>query len=87
MWEELWGRLLRWLHESDKLQHIIVSLVLFQGFALSLSPVEASVAAFMIGILKEVWDAVYGAGFSWGDILANALGIALGAALLAPWLT
>ncbi|NWO04481.1 MAG: DUF2279 domain-containing protein [Alteromonadaceae bacterium] len=76
----------RWLHETDKLQHIIVSLVLVQAGASILTSWQAAMLAFAIGWMKELGDKWFSAGFSWGDILANTLGIALGLILLQPWL-
>lgn len=79
-------RLIAWFHEPDKLQHIIISLALVQGM-LPWTTIWLSVlVTFLIGMAKETWDALYGAGFSWGDIVANCLGIGLGVILLWPYL-
>lgn len=79
-------RLKHWLHEADKLQHIIASIVLVQVGAYWLELWVAVALAFMVGVVKEVGDKLFRAGFSWGDIAANATGVALGMVLVMPLL-
>lgn len=79
-------RLWHWLHETDKLQHILASLALVQVGVLWLEGWLAALLAFTVGLLKETGDYLFRSGFSWGDILANAVGVALGFLLVWPWL-
>ncbi|MBU2875745.1 DUF2279 domain-containing protein [Marinobacter salexigens] len=79
-------RLKHWLHEADKLQHMLVSIVLVQMGLYWLDIFSAAAVAFGIGIVKELGDKFFRDGFSWGDIIANAVGVSLGAILVLPWL-
>lgn len=79
-------RLKHWLHEADKLQHIIASIALVQIGVYWFELWVAVAMAFLVGVVKEVGDKLFRAGFSWGDIAANAVGVALGMALVMPLL-
>lgn len=80
-----WQAIKHWLHEADKLQHILVSLVLMQ-MALFIMPFwPAALVVSVIGVAKEVWDHFYGSFFCWRDIYANTFGIILGWLLLLPF--
>lgn len=63
------------LKEEDKRKHLIwsfwiavLSLVFF-GYLISFS------IAFLIGVVKEIWDHYYGSGFCFYDMTANCVGI------------
>jgi len=79
------------LQQSDKRKHIAWSFALLLA-ALALLPITGAVAlVFAIGLAKECWDAQYGSGFCWLDLLSNCIGM-LAALLLAlpllalyPW--
>lgn len=72
-----------WAWEPDKLQHILICLILVQGLSSVMSLVASIAVTFAVGLGKELWDHFYGAGFSWGDIIANIAGIVIGVALMA----
>ncbi|PSF04609.1 hypothetical protein C7H09_18555 [Marinobacter fuscus] len=79
-------RLWHWVHETDKLQHILASLALVQVGVLWMDGWLAALVAFAVGWIKETGDYLFRNGFSWGDILANAVGVAMGLLLVSPWL-
>ena len=63
--------------EEDKIKHItwsfwitVIALLFFTNF-------YSLLLAFLIGVIKEVWDHYYGSGFCLYDISANCLGISL----------
>ncbi len=78
--------LLRWLsdgwQEPDKLQHLLISLVLIQLLCVLFGMVASLLICILIGLLKEVWDHVYGSGFCWRDMLFNLVGAGLGLTLI-----
>jgi glycopeptide antibiotics resistance protein len=52
------------------------------SLGLFLSPALAVTLTFSVGILKEVYDQISYNGWSWGDIIANTLGVLLAFAIL-----
>ena len=70
--------------QTDKKLHFIVSVLLLLMFIplfgmITETPLICSIiATFTIGIIKEIYDHYFGSFFSWGDILANTLGIIFG---------
>jgi hypothetical protein len=64
--------------EKDKLQHMRWSfvLVLISNWWWPLA--WATIAVFVVGLAKEIWDARYGSGFCFYDLLGNLIGIGLG---------
>lgn len=67
----------------DKMLHFsvsyfITSVALIFGFPIGIG------VGFLAGVLKEISDALFFNGWSWGDMLANILGIA--AAVIVKWL-
>lgn len=76
------GRILNWFG-TDGLAHVLVSLVLC-GVLSAVLPLWAAVLVTLaVGVAKElVWDLWLGKGTAeWRDIIADAVGIALGAVL------
>jgi len=59
----------------DKLEHFIVwfGIALFFSHYLGIL-VGASLSLFL-GIVKEIYDELFESHFSWGDLLADVLGI------------
>ena len=67
----------------DKILHFsvsyfITSVALIFGFPIGIG------VGFLAGVLKETSDALFFNGWSWGDMIANILGIA--AAVIVKWL-
>lgn len=62
--------------QLDKVLHLFVSFILVLVLSIPFTPVTAVGSTFAIGILKEVYDQISYNGWSWGDIVANVLGIA-----------
>ena len=67
----------------DKMLHFsvsyfITSVALIFGFPIGIG------VGFLAGVLKETSDALFFNGWSWGDMIANILGIA--AAVIVKWL-
>ena len=66
----------------DKLMHFFVSAFLVALLATFLPILWAAVVAFIIGVIKEVWDNFCeGNRFDWYDILADLAGVVAGAML------
>jgi hypothetical protein len=60
---------------NDKLLHFSFSCIGFLILNIIFNPVLSAISMFLIGFIKEIDDDVYGTGFSWGDIIANTIGI------------
>lgn len=64
------NRIYEWLLKNiDKLLHLTVSYMIASLFGIWI--------AVMAGIAKEVYDQVKYKGWSWGDIIADGLGISI----------
>ena len=64
------------LKETDKQQHLVVSLVIASVFiAITDSIFFGLLTAIYIGTLKELWDHYAGTGFCWWDMTFNFIGI------------
>ena len=64
------NRLYEWLLKNvDKLLHLTVSYMLASLFGIAI--------AVLAGIAKEIYDQVKYKGWSWGDLIADGLGIAI----------
>lgn len=63
------------LHFS--VSYFITSVALIFGFPIGIG------VSFLAGVLKETSDALFFNGWSWGDMIANVLGIA--AAVVIKW--
>ena len=72
------------LHEEDKRKHVAWSFWLLLLAGSFLSPWQAFVLVFLIGLGKECWDRFYGSGFCFYDMIGNMLGILAGLALILP---
>lgn len=68
--------------QDDKLLHFSFSCILLFGTTIFFPFIESLVIVISIGWLKEIWDEYYGNGWSWGDIIANIVGILLGVIIL-----
>lgn len=75
-------QLVRRLREEDKRLHFVWSFWLTVAGHLVWPPGLAVAVSLLLGVGKELWDERYGSGFCWLDLVANALGIALGAAFV-----
>ena len=64
--------------QEDKLYHIVAEFLITVAIGLFIGILAGIVVALFIGILKEVYDKYFGSGFSWGDIVADLVGIGLG---------
>lgn len=87
-WRINWTLVTRELRREDRLQHIKWSFWLLIA-ALCLLPAPAALlTVFLIGLVKEVWDARYGSGFCMYDMLGNGLGMvaAIAVGLPVTWL-
>ena len=70
MWRQKTNRIYEWLLKNvDKLLHLAVSYMLASLFGIWI--------AVIAGIAKEVYDQVKYKGWSWGDLIADGLGIAI----------
>ncbi len=66
-------------NQSDKLDHFGLGTVLFLlGWVFWYNFWYALLFAFVIGVLWEVRDGFLGEGFSYGDIIADSIGILFG---------
>src|SRR5690554_4395348 len=71
----------QFLLERDKQQHFAVCLALLLAFwPLTGSALVASALTMLVGLGKEIWDGLWGSGFCWLDMTANALGVLAGLA-------
>ena len=62
----------------DGALHILCSLIILLVLS-AFCPLWASVClTFVVGIGKEVYDRLWGSGFSWKDLLCDAVGIVIG---------
>lgn len=64
--------------QEDKLYHIVAEFLITIAIGLFTNFLIGIVVALFIGILKEIYDHYFGSGFSWGDIIADLVGIGLG---------
>lgn len=63
----------------EKFVHFIVSLILFLSFSIFLNWILALIAAFFIGVVKELYDAyIRKTKFDLQDLIANIFGIITG---------
>jgi len=69
----LWDR----MQQEDKAQHIICAFLAVVVLQPLIGSAWGAAAAFAAGLGKEAWDAGYGTGFCWYDVLANAAGAGL----------
>ena len=63
--------------KSDKIMHFETSALLVIIFNLFLPLWISGSLAFLVGVLKEVWDIKHGVA-SWSDVLADLLGVSVG---------
>lgn len=70
------GHLAFKLNEEDKQQHMTWSFWLTHGACILWPAPWALAAVALAGLGKEIWDARYGSGFCWYDMLGNVLGMA-----------
>jgi hypothetical protein len=78
LWQRLrtgWAHLEYKLREEDKQQHMLWSFWLMQGACILWPMPWALLAVWLAGLGKEIWDARYGSGFCWYDMLGNMLGL------------
>ena len=66
----------------DKIEHLIVCFYLTILLGITFDLKTGVCATLVIGILKEIYDGLYGSRFSWGYLLANIIGILLGVFIL-----
>lgn len=69
------------LREEDKVQHMSWSFGLLLGAMVFMSPMQAFIAIFLVGLVKEFWDFRFGSGFCMYDMVGNLIGCAGGLAL------
>ena len=74
------------LHEEDKRKHAQWSFWLTLLAVLVMTPWEAFVVVFLIGLAKEVWDRFYGSGFCFYDMIGNLVGSVAALAIVLPFL-
>ena len=76
MWSWL-NKLFGWM-AMDGALHILCSLIILLVLS-AFCPLWASVClTVVVGIGKEVYDRLWGSGFSWKDLLCDAAGMAIG---------
>lgn len=68
-------------HEHDKKQHFFASFILILILMPFVGWFPSLLITTLIGFSKEFWDAFYGSGFCWYDILANCFGKLAGLAV------
>lgn len=78
--------LLTLLRQEDKRKHLGWSFALLLPALALLPPLQALALVFAIGLAKECYDALWGSGFCWRDILSNCIGMAAALVLAAPLL-
>lgn len=68
--------------KNDKVLHMICCFAIVVIFGLILNVVSGIVLALIASFGKEAYDEVKYKGWSWGDLLADSLGIVLGILVL-----
>ncbi len=71
------------LKEEDKVKHLFWSFWLTIVALIVMSVPMAFMGVFLLGLAKECWDARYGSGFCWFDMMSNLIGSVAG--LLLGW--
>lgn len=64
--------------EQDKLLHFYVSVVLLLLLAWYIPIWQAALVVLIMGLCKEIYDWYYYDRWSWGDIVADIVGIISG---------
>jgi len=59
----------------DKIEHFIVWFTITLFSVSFLGMVYGVLLSLILGIIKEIYDEIFGSHFSWGDLLADILGI------------
>lgn len=62
------------MREEDKIKHMVWSFWMTVVALLLLPLGPALLLVFVLGLAKECWDAVYGSGFCYFDLLGNGIG-------------
>lgn len=68
--------------KNDKVLHMICCFAIVVIFGLILNVVSGIALALIASFGKEAYDEVKYKGWSWGDLLADSLGIVLGILVL-----
>ena len=76
---------------GDKPLHVFFSALLVVGFVAlargnDQDPLNGVLLAFIVGLLKELYDLARHRGWDWYDVAANAIGCAIGALFTGAWI-
>jgi hypothetical protein len=67
-------KIIKKLREEDKVKHMMWSFWLTLTALLFSSPLVSFIVVFILGVLKEWWDSIFGSGFCFYDIAGNIIG-------------
>lgn len=75
---------MQWIKSNDKFAHFIYNFLIVVILGIIFSPVIGLVAALVASFSKETYDEFTedGSGWDWKDVLADAIGITAGLAIL-----
>jgi hypothetical protein len=62
------------LREEDKIQHMVLSFCLMLAALIVFPATLAFTLVFLVGLVKEFWDARFGSGFCLFDMAGNLIG-------------
>jgi hypothetical protein len=76
---------------GDKPLHMFLSALLTVGLVVLARsnghhPFNGVIIAFIVGLLKELYDLARHRGWDWYDVAANAIGCAIGALFTGAWI-
>lgn len=77
---------------SDKALHVFLSALLTVSLVVLVRgnghhPLNGVLVAFIVGLLKELYDLACHHGWDWYDVIADAIGCAVGTLFTGAWLT
>lgn len=81
---EIIKKIIQWMKSNDKFAHFICNFLIVVILGIIFSPVIGLVAALVASFSKEAYDEFTedGSGWDWKDVLADAIGIMAGLAIL-----
>ena len=81
---EIIKKIMQWIKSNDKFAHFICNFLIVVILGIIFSPVIGLAAALVASFSKEIYDEFTedGSGWDWKDVLADAIGITAGLAIL-----
>lgn len=79
---EIIKKTMQWMKSNDKFAHFICNFLIVVILGIIFSPVIGLAAALVASFSKEIYDEFTGSGWDWKDVLADAIGIMAGLAIL-----